>query len=62
MVGFDCAAWRAKKTGKKDRLLQDLNLRGQSPIDFESIALTARPNSLQMHHTVAFLILEGGHP
>ena len=27
------------------RLLQDLNLRGQSPMDFESIALTARPNS-----------------
>ena len=62
MVGFDCAAWRAKKTCKKDRLLQDLNLRGQSPIDFESIALTARPNSLQMHPIVAFLILEGGHP
>jgi hypothetical protein len=30
--------------GKKERSLQDLNLRGQCPSDFKSDALTTRPN------------------
>jgi hypothetical protein len=28
----------------KKRRLQDLNLRGETPTDFKSVALTARPN------------------
>ena len=35
----DGMEWRAKK-----RQLQDSNLRGQSPTDFESVSLTTRTN------------------
>ena len=37
------------KTGsyvKKERCLQDLNLRGETPLDFKSNALTTRPKQL----------------
>ena len=35
---------KTRRAGKSRRLLQDSNLCGGTPIDFESIALTARPN------------------
>ena len=35
-----------RKRKQKNRTRQDSNLRGQSPIDFESIALTTRPRLL----------------
>ena len=38
---------REKKKEKK-RTEQDSNLRGQSPLDFESNALTTRPSVLQL--------------
>ena len=31
---------------KKERCLQDLNLRGETPLDFKSNALTTRPKQL----------------
>jgi hypothetical protein len=35
--------WESEQQKQKNRQRQDSNLRGQCPIDFESIALTARP-------------------
>ena len=34
------------RTLKKERCLQDLNLRGETPLDFKSNALTTRPKQL----------------
>ena len=34
---------------KKERCLQDLNLRGETPLDFKSNALTTRPKQLAYH-------------
>ena len=39
-----CPCCDLRLAQKKKRPLQDLNLRGQSPADFESAALTTRPN------------------
>ena len=39
---------------KNDRPLQDSNLRGNFPIDFESIALTARPSGHESHPPISF--------
>ena len=39
----------------KDRCRQDSNLRGETPMDFKSIALTTRPPQLLL--TFAFVLL-----
>ena len=43
----DSSNWRSyKRRNKKERCLQDLNLRGETPLDFKSNALTTRPKQL----------------
>ena len=42
------------RTLKKERCLQDLNLRGETPLDFKSNALTTRPKQLVGTPLVAF--------
>ena len=47
------------KTGsyvKKERCLQDLNLRGETPLDFKSNALTTRPK--QLAYSLNFFLFE----
>tara|TARA_R110001592_G_scaffold39897_2_gene131186 strand:+ start:6972 stop:7190 length:219 start_codon:yes stop_codon:yes gene_type:complete len=38
--------------GHRSRCEQDLNLRGQSPIDFKSISLTARTSQQKAHSEI----------
>ena len=48
----DGMEWRAKK-----RQLQDSNLRGQSPTDFESVSLTTRTNCLGNNATICIHVV-----
>ena len=46
---------KEKKRGAKKRQLQDSNLRGQSPTDFESVSLTTRTNCLVRTSNLSYL-------
>ena len=51
VLNYSCskAGYQQEFRRKKIRTEQDLNLRGQSPLDFESNALTTRPSVLDTH-------------
>ena len=46
---IECSEIGLNKELTKNRQLQDSNLRGQSPTDFESVSLTTRTSCLVLH-------------